>query len=202
MGALQDQDNACAARDAAHATDAEFLAHPEESASSRTARARRRRFALFIPVAIVWIVIDQVSKAYVDGTFQPGQVISDPIAGIFRFHYVCNTGGAWSIFSGATWALGAFSLVVCAALVVYLFVSAREASAGEALGLALVVAGGIGNAIDRFTLGFVVDFIEPTFIDFPIFNIADIGVTCGFVIFFVALLAREHANSKKGGATE
>lgn len=202
MGALQDQDNAGATHTAAQATDAEALAHAEEPASSRTASARRRRFALFIPVAIIWLVLDQLSKAYINGTFQPGQVISDPIAGIFRFHFVCNTGGAWSIFSGATWALGAFSLVVCAALVVFLFVSAREASAGEAFGLALVVAGGIGNAIDRFALGFVVDFIEPTFIDFPIFNIADIGVTCGFVIFFIALLVRERANSKKGGAAE
>ena len=51
-------------------------------------------------------------------------------------------------------------------------------------------AGGLGNAVDRFTLGYVVDFIDPVFIDFPTFNIADIGVTCGFVIFFAALFLR------------
>ncbi len=54
--------------------------------------------------------------------------------------------------------------------------------------MALVVAGGLGNAIDRFTLGYVVDFIEPVFIDFPVFNVADIGVTCGFVLFVVAMI--------------
>ncbi len=200
MGAQLDQDNACAVRDAAQATDAAPPKQPEGPAFSRTACARRRRFALFIPVAVVWIVIDQLTKAYFNGNFQAGQVITDPIAGIFRFHLVYNTGGAWSIFSGATWALGAFSLVVCAALTAYLFVCARDASAGEAAGLALVVAGGIGNAIDRFALGFVVDFIEPTFIDFPIFNVADIGVTCGFIVFFIALILRERVNAKKGGA--
>ena len=59
------------------------------------------------------------------------------------------------------------------------------------------VAGGIGNAIDRFTLGFVVDFIEPTFIDFPIFNIADIGVTCGIILFIVSLLIHERTEAKR-----
>ncbi len=200
MGAQLDQDNACATHDVAQVTDAASPERSEGPASSRTASARRRRFALFIPIVVVWVLIDQLTKAYFNGSFQAGQVITDPIAGIFRFHLVYNTGGAWSIFSGATWALGAFSLVVCMALTVYLFVCARDASAGEAAGLALVVAGGIGNAIDRFALGFVVDFIEPTFIDFPIFNVADIGVTCGFVIFFIALIVRERAHSKKGGA--
>ena len=55
----------------------------------------------------------------------------------------------------------------------------------------------IGNAIDRFTLGFVVDFIEPTFIDFPIFNIADIGVTCGIILFIVSLLIHERTEAKR-----
>ena len=45
-----------------------------------------------------------------------------------------------------------------------------------------------GNAFDRFTLGYVVDFIEPVFIDFPVFNVADIGVTCGFVLFVAGMI--------------
>ena len=61
----------------------------------------------------------------------------------------------------------------------------------------IFVAGGIGNAIDRFTLGFVVDFIEPTFIDFPIFNVADIGVTCGIILFIVSLLIHERTEAKR-----
>ncbi len=58
----------------------------------------------------------------------------------------------------------------------------------EAVGIALIVAGGLGNALDRFTLGYVVDFIDTGVISFPTFNDADIGVTCGFVLFFAGML--------------
>ena len=165
--------------------------------NGRTARAVARRFAVFIPIVVVWLVLDQASKLFFNGSYHAGQVISDPILGIFRFHLVYNTGGAWSIFSGATWALGAFSLVVCIALAAYLALAPQRPNAGELVGVSLVVAGGIGNAIDRFTLGFVVDFIEPTFIDFPIFNIADIGVTCGIILFIVSLLVHERTEAKR-----
>ena len=165
--------------------------------NGRTARAVARRFAVFIPIVVVWLVLDQASKLFFNGSYHAGQVISDPILGIFRFHLVYNTGGAWSIFSDATWALGAFSLVVCIALTAYLALTPQRPNTGELIGISLVVAGGIGNAIDRFTLGFVVDFIEPTFIDFPIFNIADIGVTCGLILFFVSLLVHERTEAKR-----
>ena len=165
--------------------------------NGRTVRAVARRFAVFIPIVVVWLVLDQASKLFFNGSYHAGQVISDPILGIFRFHLVYNTGGAWSIFSGATWALGAFSLVVCIALTAYLVLSPQRPNAGELIGISLVVAGGIGNAIDRFTLGFVVDFIEPTFIDFPIFNVADIGVTCGIILFIVSLLVHERTEAKR-----
>ena len=56
-------------------------------------------------------------------------------------------------------------------------------------GPSLGVAGGIGNAIDRFVRGYVVDLIDPTFIDFPVFNVADIGVTIGIVLFMASLIA-------------
>ena len=165
--------------------------------NGRTVRAVARRFAVFIPIVVVWLVLDQASKLFFNGSYHAGQVISDPILGIFRFHLVYNTGGAWSIFSGATWALGAFSLVVCIALTTYLALTPQHPNAGELIGISLVVAGGIGNAIDRFTLGFVVDFIEPTFIDFPIFNVADIGVTCGIILFIVSLLVHERTEAKR-----
>ena len=165
--------------------------------NGRTARAVARRFAVFIPIVVVWLVLDQVSKLFFNGSYHAGQVISDPILGIFRFHLVYNTGGAWSIFSGATWALGAFSLVVCIAFTAYLALTPQHPNTGELIGISLAVAGGIGNAIDRFTLGFVVDFIEPTFIDFPIFNIADIGVTCGIILFIVSLLIHERTEAKR-----
>ena len=63
----------------------------------------------------------------------------------------------------------------------------------------LLVAGGLGNALDRLTLGYVIDFIEPVFINFPVFNVADIGVTCGVVIFIVGLYLEHRRAARSEG---
>lgn len=148
---------------------------------------RRRNLLTFAFVATLWLVFDVATKAYFN-MFEVGQVVAGPFLGIFQFRLVHNTGAAWGMFSDSTFALGVMSLLVCAALAAYLFYSAGRASAVETVGIALVFAGGLGNAIDRFTLGYVVDFIDTVFIEFPTFNIADIGVTCGFVLFFIGMI--------------
>lgn len=148
---------------------------------------RLRNAAIFVPVAVLWLLLDIATKAYFN-SFQVGDVVAGPFLGLFQFRLVHNTGAAWGMFGDSTFALGVMSGVVCAALLVYLFLVARRASVLEVVGVALIFAGGMGNAIDRFNLGYVVDFIDTTFISFPTFNVADIGVTCGFVIFFAGML--------------
>ena len=115
-------------------------------------------------------------------------MITGPLLGLVRFHLVHNTGAAWGMFGDSTFLLGVMSLIVCVLLTVYLFFLAYRPNIVQVVGAALVVAGGLGNAFDRFALGYVVDFIEPVFIDFPVFNVADIGVTCGFVLFLVGVI--------------
>lgn len=156
---------------------------------------RRRNALVFGVVAVVWLIFDQATKAYFNA-FSPGEVIAGPFLGLFRFRLVHNTGAAWGMFSDSTFALGVVSLAVCVLLAVYLFVFSPRASLGQTVGLALVFSGGLGNAIDRFAQAYVVDFIDLAFMDFPVFNIADIGVTCGFVLFFAALLWEWRAESK------
>lgn len=148
---------------------------------------RRRNLIVFACVAVLWLLIDIVTKAYFN-VFEVGQVVAGPFLGLVQFRLVHNTGAAWGMFGDSTFALGVLSVVVCTVLAVYLFLVARRASLLEVVGGALIWAGGIGNAIDRFNLGYVVDFIDPVFIDFPTFNVADIGVTCGFVLFFAGIL--------------
>lgn len=147
---------------------------------------RRRNAAIFVPLVVLWFALDMATKAYFNG-FTVGQVVAGPFLGLVQFRLVHNTGAAWGMFDDSTFALGVMSTVVCVALTVYLFTAAKRASVMETVGLALIVAGGLGNALDRFTLGYVVDFIDTVFINFPTFNVADIGVTCGFVIFFVGM---------------
>lgn len=161
----------------------------ESAASACGAGAAGRKMIVFAIVVFVWLALDQVSKAFVnaDGS-NIGRVLGEPVLGLFDIRLVYNTGGAWSIFSDATFALGIFSLLMCAAVATFAVWARRRLSFGEVTGLALVVAGGLGNAIDRFAMGHVVDFINLLFMDFPVFNIADIGVTCGLALFLVSSL--------------
>ena len=165
-------------------------------------QARARNAIVFGCIVLAWFAFDALTKSYFNGSYEPGQAVTGPIAGIVRFRLVHNTGMAWGMFDDSTFLLGVLSLVVCAALAAYLFALSPRASLLEAIGISLVVAGGLGNAVDRFLLGYVVDFIEPTFIDFPVFNIADIGVTCGFVLFLAGILltgCREARDGVQGG---
>lgn len=148
---------------------------------------RRRNLCVFAAVVLLWLAADIATKAVCNG-YGLGEVIAGPFLGLVQFRLAHNTGAAWGMFGDSTFALGVMSLLVCAALTAYLVVAARRANLAEVVGIALVVAGGLGNALDRFTLGYVVDFIDTTFIEFPTFNVADIGVTCGFVLFFAGML--------------
>ena len=148
---------------------------------------RRRSLCVFAAVVLLWLAADIATKAVCNG-YGLGEVIAGPFLGLVQFRLAHNTGAAWGMFGDSTFALGVMSLLVCAALAAYLIATARRANLVEVVGIALVVAGGLGNALDRFTLGYVVDFIDTTFIEFPTFNVADIGVTCGFVLFFAGML--------------
>ena len=143
-------------------------------------RSQALRLGAMGVLALCWIALDQAVKFRLNA-HAAGSVLSDPVAGLFRLHLVHNTGGAWSMFSGATAALGVFSIVMCAALAAFAVHERARISWPEL----------IGNAIDRFALGYVVDFIDLSFMDFPVFNIADIGVTCGLALFLIGWVVRE-----------
>ena len=147
-----------------------------------------RKSALFAVIVLAWVGLDFATKQFFKGATVGQRFLDQPLLGLFDFRLVHNTGGAWGIFSGSTFELGIFSLVVCALIAGYFFYTRHEASWVTTIALALVVAGGIGNAIDRFAQGYVIDFIEFTFIDFPVFNVADIGVTCGFALFLLGFV--------------
>jgi len=152
-----------------------------------------RKTVVFAALVGIWLTLDVATKLQF-ADMEPGGVIAGPFLGLFDIRLVHNTGAAWGIFSDSTIVLGVFSLLVCVALTGYLFYSIYEIEIVQVFGFALVVAGGLGNAIDRFVQGYVVDFIEFTFMDFPVFNIADIGVTCGFVLVIIGMLIEFRKN--------
>ena len=114
----------------------------------------------------------------------------DFIPGLLSLTYVRNTGAAFSSFEGAQW-LFALVFVIFTAAIVWEFSKKRWPFTNfERWLIAAVYAGGIGNMIDRFRFGYVVDMIETLFMDFPVFNVADCFITCGcfammFSLFFI-----------------
>ena len=149
----------------------------------------------FFAIAAAWVALDQYTKSFFAG-MQPAGIIAGPFAGLIDIRLVHNTGGAWGIFSDSTFGLGLFSVAVCAAITVAFLIGVKGTTALQTVALSLIAAGGAGNAIDRFTQGFVTDFLEFSFIDFPVFNVADIGVTGGFALLLLGIAL----SMRKGGA--
>ncbi len=144
------------------------------------------RIVLFLPIAIIWLVVDIVTKN-IANVNAVGDTFGPSIPGILEFRLVHNTGGAWGILGDMTLLLGLVSVLICVAIAIFVF-AYRGISPLAIISLALVFAGGLGNAIDRFEYGYVVDMISTIFIDFPVFNVADIGVTCGIVLFVISII--------------
>ena len=112
----------------------------------------------------------------------------DFIPGVLGFTYVQNTGAALASFQGAQW-LFALVFVLFTAGVVYEFATRKLGfSNWERWLIVMIYAGGVGNMIDRFRYGFVVDMIQAEFIRFPIFNVADCFITCGCIALMVSLI--------------
>ena len=140
----------------------------------------------YADMMLLIIAFDQVTKILATEYLKGKEPVSF-IKGVVRFNYAENTGMAFSLFSGARWVFVALTLVACAAALWYIF-SNRCNPLWLYWSIAVVASGGIGNLIDRAFYGYVVDFIEPVFIDFAIFNIADCAVTLGAVSLIAYLV--------------
>ena len=110
------------------------------------------------------------------------------IPGLLQLTYVRNTGAAFSSFEGQQW-LFALVFVVFTGLILWeYFKKPMPFTALERWCIAAVYGGGLGNMIDRIRMGYVVDMIETTFIEFPVFNVADCFITCGCILMLVHLV--------------
>lgn len=142
---------------------------------------------IWCSIMIVLIVaFDQITK-YLAAKYLAGGKIVPFLPKIAQLRYAENPGMAFSMFSGARWVFVVLTLTVCVGVLWYLLTD-RCKSLWLYWSMGVIVAGGIGNLIDRVRFGFVVDFIEPIFIDFAIFNIADCAVTCGATVLVIYLL--------------
>lgn len=162
---------------------------------------------MFQVVSIVVIalltLLDRLSKMAVVSAFKGGAT-KDFLFGLFKFRYVENTGAAFSIFSDNTLALSVFTVLVII-LCLFILLSKKASSGFASACLILIISGGIGNEIDRFAYGYVVDFIDPQFMNFAVFNVADCFITVGAILLICYefyLLFKEKKEQKNNKETE
>lgn len=141
---------------------------------------------LYLAIFLFTILLDQLSKFLMTSNFAPGEGFC-VIKGILDFTYIRNEGAAFGMLQGARWFFIVLTVVVFAALIIYL-IKSKPTSHLEKTALTLLAGGALGNFIDRVILGFVRDFIEVKFIDFPIFNVADCFVCIGTGLYVLYTL--------------
>lgn len=145
--------------------------------------------------AVLLVTVDQLIKLLVIARLKPIGSLG-VIDGFFRLNYVENTGAAFGSFSSHTALLSAVTFLAVVAGLVYLL-SGKLKFGFEYVCILAVLSGGLGNLIDRVFRGYVIDYIEPLFIDFAVFNFADILVTCGAVLLILWLIKDIVKDSKK-----
>lgn len=150
---------------------------------------------LFWVAAVVGLALDQLTKFVIVRTLELGETLPI-IPGVFHFTYVVNKGAAFSLFSeNGAW-LRWLSLAVSLGLVALAWFSPRM-SRWEQVGYGCILAGALGNGIDRFTAGQVVDFFDLRIIQFAVFNVADVCINIGIVCLLIAAFKPAPSNGNK-----
>ena len=166
--------------------------------AARILSRRAGRLATFLTVASLVVIVDQATKAVVRHLAPLGTAARTLIPGVLDLYHVENSGAAFSIGEGAglLFALLAFAVFIGASIWIW-----REALPIHlVVYIAFVAGGGIGNMVDRIAAGSVTDFLAATFIDFPIFNVADIFVTCGVFLTLVGYTVWDTRRQRQAAA--
>lgn len=152
-------------------------------------RERLKKMCLGIIIILGLIGIDQITKFIARKYLLPKGSVTI-IKNFFDFTYVENRGGAWGSLSGKYWFFIAITIVALGVLT-YLFKDFDLTSNKVySIGLCFLVAGTLGNFIDRIIFKYVTDFLDFNFFgyDFPVFNVADICLTCGVILMIIKVL--------------
>ena len=161
---------------------------------------------LYIFLVVLLVVIDQVVKFLVRANIPLGGHVPF-IPHILDLTYVQNTGAAFSILNEHTWLLTLASILVVALMAAALWKKALT-HPGGVVPAVMVIAGGVGNLIDRIAFGYVTDMFNTLFMDFAVFNVADICITVGgvllliYVFFFYEKLEKQKEGPKDVDGTD
>jgi len=151
---------------------------------------------------IASILLDQITKYFAIEFVKP-QGSVPLIDGVFCFTYHENRGAFLGAFADNRWVFLIASTVAILGMIIFLF-KVKDNHILVRLSLAMLIGGGIGNMIDRVSLGYVVDFLDFELINFPIFNVADSFITVGggILIFYLIFFEMRDVKIKKGRAAD
>ncbi len=155
----------------------------------------RLKNPLFWIAALVSVICDRLSKWWILQNFELGE--SQPLwSGVFHFTFVTNKGAAFSLFAEQGEWLRWLSLGVSLGLIA-LGTWASRLPRSEQAGYGCILGGALGNGIDRFFAGEVVDFLDFQLIQFPIFNVADIFINIGIIFLLLTFFVPASGRRKK-----
>lgn len=149
-----------------------------------------------IPIIILLlIVLDQWVKGYVVNTIALGETRTF-IPNILSLTFLKNHGAAFSILQNQQWFFIVITIIIMGIAMRYLWHHIDE---GPLLltSLCLIIAGGLGNFIDRLRLGYVIDMFQTEFMTFAVFNVADSYLTVGVALLFIYILKEEFNGSSR-----
>ncbi len=145
----------------------------------------KRNTVFFLICAAALIGLDRIAKIMVDTYMELGSSIV-VIAHFFNIRYVANTGVAFSNFEGSRIITVLMPILIAVMMILFVLRYGGKLSRAAACTLGVIAGGGIGNLIDRFVYGYVVDFLS--FGSFAVFNIADIGITAGCICLMLLVI--------------
>ena len=148
----------------------------------------KKKIPWILPGFII-LILDRVLKAACS------DVNETLIPGVIALRSARNTGMALGLFQGGVWVILAVSVLLIIAA--YFLLRDMRLAGWAPLGISLMAGGALGNMIDRIAYGYVIDMFEFLFVDFYIFNVADVGVVAGAAICGASLLFRPRDWSKK-----
>ncbi len=153
-------------------------------------------YILYSAILALGVVLDQLTKWLAATFLEPLHASVPIIEGVLHLTYHENPNAAFGLSFGGPWVFNTFSVIAIIAMLGYLYLGHAE-NRLYGIAVALMASGGIGNMIDRTVLRYVIDFIDFTLIDFPVFNGADSFVCVGAGLLILALVLDLIAESKK-----
>lgn len=154
-----------------------------------------KRIGVYLCAGIL-VAIDQLIKLFVINNIKDNSITI--IKGFLKFWYCENEGVAFSIGDGHVPVFIVVNLIIIVGLIIYYETNKKMYNQISKMFFTMVIAGGTSNLLDRIFRGYVVDFIDVNdFIDFAIFNVADIFIVCGIIGMITCLIIKEIKDSKK-----